>query len=79
MVRRLPRFFSTMSRRCGTFGVFAGALVVGDKGDAAGFEDADDLASALRRCGCVVDIVEAEIGDDDVEGGNGERNVCAGG
>ncbi len=51
------------------FCVFAGELVVGDESDAAGFEDTDDLLECLAAGGRVVDVVKAEIGDDNVEGG----------
>ena len=60
------------------FCVFAGEFVVGDEGDAAGFEDADDLLERLTAGGRVVDVVEAEIGDDDVEGGVGEGHCLCG-
>ena len=55
--------------------VLAGEFVVGDEGDAAGFEDADDLLEGLAAGGRVVDVVDAEIGDDDVKGGVGEGHL----
>src|SRR5271156_450082 len=59
------------------FCVFAGEFVVGDESDAAGLEDADDLLQGLAAGWCVVDVVNAEIRDDDVEGGVGEGH-CLG-
>ena len=38
-------------------------------------EDANDLAKRLMASGCAVDVVEAEVGDDHVEGGVWERHV----
>ncbi len=54
------------------FCVFAGEFVVGDEGEPTGLEDADDLLECLTAGGRVVDVVDAEIGYDDIEGAVGE-------
>jgi hypothetical protein len=56
-------------------GVLICEFVVGDESDASWFEDADDLLQGFAAGWCVVDVVDAEVGEDYVEGGVWERHL----
>jgi hypothetical protein len=59
-------------------GVLLSEFVVGDESDASRFEDADDLLQGFATGWLIVDVVDAEVGDDYVEGGVGEGHLLRG-
>src|ERR1700722_14613775 len=59
-------------------GVLLSEFVVGDEGDASRLEDADDLLQSFAAGWLIVDVVDAEVGDDYVEGGVGEGHLLRG-
>jgi len=59
-------------------GVLLSEFVVGDEGDASRLEDADDLLQSFAAGWRIVDVVDAEVGDDYVEGGVGEGHLLCG-
>jgi hypothetical protein len=50
-------------------------FVVGEDDDSSGLEDAGDVVEGGKARRAIVEIVKAEIGDDDVEGGVGKRHL----
>lgn len=59
-------------------GVLACEFVVGDESNASWFENADDMLQGFAAGWLVIDVVDAEVGDDNVEGGVGERHLLCG-
>ena len=59
-------------------GVLLREFVVGDESDASRLENADDLLQGFAAGGRIVDVVDAEVRDDHVEGGVGEGHLLRG-
>jgi hypothetical protein len=59
-------------------GVLPCEFVVGDESDASRFEDADDLLQGFAAGWLIVDVVNAEVGDDYVEGSVWEGHLLCG-
>lgn len=71
-------FFDLKTGLAELFGVLAGALVVGDQGEAPGLQDSYDLVESGQPSGAVIEVVQTEVGDNDIEAGIGEVHLCGG-